>query len=198
MKKKILVFSSNPPATYIRALRLVNARFTCAFAPDDLSAYGGLLLIGGGDLHPAFYGGCTPSSGINVIRDEAELKAVDYFVGQNLPILGVCRGAQVLNVYFGGRLSLIDNHYDNSKDLYHSVTLLSANAFPPDFTSVNSSHKQRCDPLALCAKPLLLSADGTVEAFSAGKNVLAVQFHPERMADSAIKAVYGKFVDMVD
>lgn len=155
-------------------------------------------MIGGGDLHPAFYGGCTPSSGINVIRDEAELKAVDYFVGQNLPILGVCRGAQVLNVYFGGRLSLIDNHYDNSKDLYHSVTLLSANAFPPDFTSVNSSHKQRCDPLALCAKPLLISADGTVEAFSAGKNVLAVQFHPERMADNAIKAVYGKFVDMVD
>ncbi len=192
------MFSSNPPATYIRALRLVNARFTCAFAPGDLSAYGGLLLIGGGDLHPAFYGGCTPSSGINVIRDEAELKAVDYFVGQNLPILGVCRGAQVLNVYFGGKLSLIDNHYDYSKDLYHSVTLLSANAFPPDFTSVNSSHKQRCDPLALCAKPLLLSADGTVEAFSAGKNVLAVQFHPERMADNAIKAVYGKFVEKVD
>ncbi len=198
MKKKILVFSSKPPETYINALRLVNARYDCVFAPDDLSPYGGLLLIGGGDVLPAFYGGCTPSSGINVIRDEAELKAVDYFVGKNLPILGVCRGAQVLNVYFGGKLSLIDNHYDNSKDLYHSVTLLSANAFPPDFTSVNSSHKQRCDPLALCAKPLLLSTDGTVEAFSAGKNILAVQFHPERMADNAIKAVYGKFVDMVD
>ena len=112
MKKKILVFSSKPPETYINALRLVNARYDCVFAPDDLSPYGGLLLIGGGDVLPAFYGGCTPSAGINIIRDEAELKAVDYFVKRNLPVLGVCRGAQILNVYFGGKLSLVDNHYD--------------------------------------------------------------------------------------
>ena len=198
MKKKILVFSSKPPETYIKALRLVNARFDCVFAPEDLSSYGGLLLIGGGDVLPAFYGGHTPSSGINIIRDEAELKAVDYFVKRNLPILGVCRGAQILNVYFGGKLSLVDNHYDYAKDLYHSVTSLSANVFSPNFTLVNSSHKQRCDPLALCAKPLLASKDGTIEAFSAGENVLAVQFHPERMTDSAIRAVYGKFVEKVD
>ena len=198
MKKKILVFSSKPPETYINALRLVNARYDCVFAPDDLSPYGGLLLIGGGDVLPAFYGGCTPSAGINIIRDEAELKAVDYFVIRNLPVLGVCRGAQILNVYFGGKLSLVDNHYVYAKDLYHSVTSLSANVFYPNFPSVNSSHKQRCYPLALCAKPLLASKDGTIEAFSAGENVLAVQFHPERMTDSAIKAVYGKFVEKVD
>ena len=176
MKKKILVFSSKPPETYINALRLVNARYDCVFAPDDF----------------------TPSAGINIIRDAAELKAVDYFVKRNLPVLGVCRGAQILNVYFGGKLSLVDNHYDYAKDLYHSVTSLSANVFYPNFPSVNSSHKQRCYPLALCAKPLLASKDGTIEAFSAGENVLAVQFHPERMTDSAIKAVYGKFVEKVD
>lgn len=195
--KKVLVFSSKPPTTYTKALQIVNARFDCVFAPNDLSSYGGLLLTGGGDVLPAFYGGSVPSSAINFIRDEAELKVVDYFVKNDLPILGICRGAQILNVYFGGKLSCVEDHFDETRDIYHDVISLSPNAFLPNFKAVNSCHKQRCYPLAPCAKPLLVAEDGTVEAFSAGKNVLAVQFHPERMNDSAIKAVYGKFVDKV-
>ena len=66
----------------------------------------GLLLAGGGDIHPARYGQtCTCKQlSIDCIRDEEEQALFDAFFARSKPILGICRGMQVINVFLGGTL----------------------------------------------------------------------------------------------
>lgn len=194
---KILVFSSNPPKSYVNALDFVKLKYDCLFAPTDFSPYDGLLLTGGGDVLPAFYNGDLPSKNVNVLRDAAEFNAVKYFTEKGLPILGVCRGAQILNVYFGGKLNVVDGHTSNRGDVYHKVESVGREIeFPLE--SVNSAHRQSCRPLAENAKPQLVANDGVIEAFTINSAIIAVQFHPERMGVAAITAVYGKFAKMIN
>ena len=193
-KPIILIPQENPPKNYVRALNLIGLEYECTFSPQNIKRYSGLLLTGGGDFLSLFYNSNTVCKNVNVIRDVNEFKILDYFYNNNIPILGVCRGMQIINVYLGGTLKNISNHQSKSLDDVFHPTTSSCKLFK-SLSNVNSNHRQCVDILTPLATDLLTSNDGVVEGFLT-KNVIAVQFHPERMGVKPINTIYGKFAQL--
>jgi len=158
----------------------------------DLRCHG-LLLCGGGDIESAWYGqedrGSQPP---DRARDRAELELFPAFYQAGKPILGICRGHQLINAAMGG--TLIQDlppvwapfHGGVDHDLVHPVraeedTLLHR-LYGPVFP-VNSFHHQAVDRLGKGLRPIAWSEGGFPEAFDCpGYPLLGVQFHPERMS----------------
>ena len=192
----VLVAKENPPKTYLNALNLVGLTYECNFSPKNLDKYSALLLIGGGDIFPPFYGKNINFSGENIIRDLKEFTLLNYFYTKKLPILAICRGLQLVNVYLGGSLKNIANHQAQDKDVYHKV-LPPKTGFLKDFVYVNSNHHQAVDILCDNAKDILYSYDGEIEGFCVDDFIFATQFHPERMQLNACFSVFEKFASTV-
>lgn len=152
----------------------------------------GLILTGGGDVKPCLYNKMgVPSTMVDLQRDITELYLIKKYLSERKPIVGICRGLQIINVFFGGTLKLVKNQIIHSrtggkKDKIHANKSINGtfcqNLFGNLFT-VNSAHHQCVDQLASALKPCALSVDGEIEAvsFSGG---FAVQFHPERMGSA--------------
>jgi len=155
----------------------------------------GLLLMGGTDVNPKLYGQ-APHSETDVPydeRDAIELDLIHQALEKDLPILAICRGLQILNVYHKGTLiqhlpspSPHDPAHENPALAAHGVTIepetrLAGIAGAPSW-QVNSRHHQAADKLGeqlrLAARA---SEDSVVEAFERRDRrfVLAVQWHPE-------------------
>ncbi len=196
-RPKILIPEYNVPKTYLKALDLVGLDYECQIPTPNFDNFNGLLLPGGGDVFPFFYNGNVKFSNANLLKDAVEFKAISYFYQKDLPILGVCRGLQLLNVFFGGTLKNVNFHQGKSKsDVYHDL-IPPKNGFLKRMTGANSNHVQCVDKLCENARDVCFCTDGTVEGFCISDSVLAVQFHPERMGLSAILTVYGEFAKKV-
>jgi putative glutamine amidotransferase len=195
-------------AQYIAALERAGAEVVPLFpgetAPDEFDA---LLLSGGGDIHPRHYGEeVAGSKEIDERRDELELEVTRRALDRRIPILGICRGFQLLNVALGGSLlQHLDTHTarDGEPPLQHRVrvaprTRLAA-AIGTAPIAVNSWHHQAVasDRLAPGLVPTAL-VDGLIEAFEAPDRgwVVAVQWHPERAqeVDARATRVFDAFV----
>ena len=179
------------------------------FAEDNVAEVNqchGVLLTGGEDVHPRFYN--KPEyvtqydlDDINEERDEFELKILEKVQHQGLPLLGICRGLQITNVYFGGTLipdipSFGKPHhtkYEEGKDRYHQIevtdgSLLKSMAGVSE-GEINSAHHQSVDLVGKGLVGCAQSPDGIIEAMerkAVGKPepfLLLVQWHPERMND---------------
>lgn len=154
-----------------------------------------LILQGGVDVHPQLYGGEASASGIyDVIRDRYEMTLIEAFIKHKKPILGICRGLQLLNVYFGG--TLIADLESEGYKRHHSPSLETQNHHliqiqPGGHLSsifegahnVVSIHHQAIKNLG---KNLQIEAvsndDKIIEAISkidSETYILAVQWHPE-------------------
>jgi len=162
----------------------------------------GLLFPGGGDLDPSTYGMTTTAwlMGIDGERDHLELTLARWALQDGMPVLGICRGQQLLNVAAGGTLiphipSLRPDalpHSDPNRApeaLAHSVTVqpdsyLAKVGTPPSL-EVNSSHHQAVDRVASGWRISAIAPDGIIEAIEAPGHpfALAVQWHPERLGD---------------
>ena len=196
-RPKILISKHNPPKTYLKALDLVGLDYGCSFDKISIDTYDGLLIVGGGDIYPFFYDKKIDFSSANLLKDAVEFNLIDFFFKNDLPILGICRGLQLLNVFFGGTLKNVPLHQSPLKtDVYHDL-IPPKNGFLKHLTRANSNHKQCTDKLCDKAYDVCFSSDGVVEGFSINKNVFAVQFHPERMGLSSLLSVYGAFANAV-
>lgn len=153
----------------------------------------GLILCGGGDIHCAQYGqedrGSHPP---DLERDRAELALFRAFFAAGKPILGICRGLQLINVALGGTLiqdlprALRDLHTSPQGDLVHTVRArpgsLLHRLYGPDF-SVNSAHHQAIDRLGEGLTVSAWAEQDIPEALQwEDRRIFAVQFHPERMS----------------
>lgn len=168
----------------------------------EVSTVDGLILSGGGDVHPALYGmsaAIDRVEEVNEMRDEFEFKVIEKALEKEIPILGICRGMQVMNVYLGGTL-IIDlpaagypNHAPmNGEDTRHALVadphsmLASMTGANPH--NVNSIHHQAVERLGKGLKIVAKSEDGVTEAMEWVLKdrmpfLLLVQWHPERMHD---------------
>jgi putative glutamine amidotransferase len=169
--------------------------------PDEAASVDGIIFTGGGDIAPERFGKADEAArceGIKPQRDDHELRVCDVARRRALPILGICRGEQLLNVAFGGTLitdipTARDHVKQDGQDARHAISTIAGSTVAQlaagDRAEVNSSHHQAVDRLA---EPFVVTAranDGTIEAFEwadpHGKPfLLAVQWHPERMNQS--------------
>ncbi len=154
----------------------------------------GLVLTGGGDLDPSNYGADRhPATDlVDPERDAFELALVAVARLRELPVLGICRGAQLLNVAFGGSLH---QHLESGpagphqqdrrrNEAVHTVDLepgcLLADLAGTDHLVVNSIHHQGIDRVGETLRVVGTAEDGVVEVLeSADRSALAVQWHPE-------------------
>ena len=148
----------------------------CCPAPD--LRCDGLVLCGGGDMESTLYGqenrGSQPP---DRERDRAELALFRAFYGAGRPILGICRGMQLINVALGG---------DPIQDLPPALVIrpggLLHDLYGPSF-SVNSAHHQAVGQLGEGLRVTAWSAEGFPEAIAWDeRHIMAFQFHPERMS----------------
>lgn len=162
----------------------------------------GLILTGGGDVHPGLYGKEDQMDlveEVNEMRDSFEFGVIEEALEQELPILGICRGMQIMNVYLGGTLIVdlptagFDSHveretFDRRHDLIVEPNSLLGVITGNGPLKVNSIHHQAVDQLG---KGLMVSSksdDGVVESLEWVLKdrmpfLLLIQWHPERMED---------------
>ena len=142
-----------------------------------------------GDLEPWRYGReNTASRSLEPERDEAELRLLQDFTAAGKPVLGVCRGLQVINVFFGGTLVQdIPGHAAWSEgDRLHGTRAAPSPLRPllGEGLAVNSAHHQAADRLGAGLRAVQWAEDGVAEALCHARlPVWAVQWHPERLGD---------------
>lgn len=188
--------------SYLRALHTVGADYILIGGEHDVSFYRyiatmchGLLLTGGKDINPIMYNesihkSTTPE--LNEI-DNGDFLVLKAFYEAKKPILGICRGAQAINVFFGGtlyqHLSDYDKFHCNHKQMIsrnegsHYITwqeTIPNLCLDKNLLLVNSLHHQGIFKVAPKFKILGLSEDNLIEAIYKD-NILAVQWHPEEM-----------------
>ena len=163
---------------------------------EIVARFDGLVFAGGQDVSPIFYGQEPhPKLGsLNYQRDLVEIALIKAAFAKGLPILGICRGLQVINVALGGSLYQDLSEYPNWSVKHqqfgtawamptHSIKVEPANPLHDIFGDtglVNSLHHQAIKDLAPGLQALATSADGLVEAVTnKQQNLLAVQWHPE-------------------
>jgi putative glutamine amidotransferase len=169
------------------------------FAEAYLNAIDGLLLTGGADIHPSFYGQIVleQCGEIDEERDRFEVELVHAARSRDLPLLGICRGLQVLNVAMGGSLYQDLSHRQETDPAHqssrerrgepaHRVTIIEgsrlAGMLGVQELRVTSTHHQIIRELAPGLTVNAVAPDGVVEGVEgAGRFLLAVHWHPERM-----------------
>lgn len=176
------------------ALPLVLPVLDPAQAAPIAACLDGLVLSGGGDIDPAFYGGdpVPELRGVNARRDAYELALVRQALDLDLPVLGTCRGCQLLNVAMGGTLvpdlhDTDDRHCarDRWGETVHTVSVLEGSTLRGilgrEVVGVNSLHHQAVARVGTGLRAVAWADDGVIEAVEAadGRPVLGVQWHPE-------------------
>ena len=156
----------------------------------------GIVLTGGGDVDPDLYGGQTSDDGaISKKRDRCEAKLLELAVRKGIPVLGVCRGMQFINVFFGGNLAAAIKHIDilgvHGVSCKHNIRIideaLSKQLGNNEF-QVNSYHNQGVlqDGLGKDLKAFAVYEGlNLIEAFSHLRYpIVGLQWHPERPGSS--------------
>jgi putative glutamine amidotransferase len=160
----------------------------------------GILFTGGVDIHPRRYGqevhpGCEA---IDEERDATELAIAELVKNTTIPVLGICRGIQLINVAWGGTLVQdlgmqrpgSEDHRASVSDFSRTVHNLEVDrdsrlsaALGADHMPANSMHHQAVDTLAPGFEVTARAEDGTVEAieFAGSRFIMAVQCHPEHL-----------------
>jgi putative glutamine amidotransferase len=166
--------------------------------------YKGLILIGGEDVNPKFYNEENLFKELNEINNERDLfefEMINEFLKEEKLIFGICRGIQIINVFFGGSLyqdlpsqlgTYIHKFYPDktpdglevfNKDTYHKVKIISENPiFETSEFIVNSRHHQAIRELSKNFYIFALSEDNVIEGiFHKKLPIFGVQWHPERI-----------------
>lgn len=180
---------------YVRAIQAAGGVPIGGYCPQpSVEGVDGVLLCGGSDLAPERYGQTlNGSEAIDPARDEAEWNLLAACVRLQKPVLGICRGHQIVNAYFGGTLIqhigdelCIIHRRRNGVDGIHPIRIADGSLLGSlygDSCLVNSAHHQAVGELAPDLRATAWSESGLVEALEHKTlPIWCVQFHPERMS----------------
>ena len=198
-RPRILV-STNPRQApwYFQAIEAAGGSAEGGYLPRLSGDFDGLLFCGGGDIEPSRFGqenrGSNPP---DLEQDAWEFSMISSFLAQKKPIMGICRGMQVINVALGGDIiqdlppELAPFHGDGVHFRCHSVRSATGSVFHrlygPVFP-VNSFHHQAVGRPGRGLIPQLWSEGGVVEGMvHESLPILAVQFHPECMTGAKLR-----------
>ena len=170
---------------------------------SDTDKCDGIVLSGGHDVHPKFYNKpenyeLLDPKEVDQRRDDFELKVIAFSQRKQKPLLGICRGLQIVNVYFGGTLIpdifthlSVDGHdNDEEGDSLHTILIKEETVLhrivETNKGEVNSSHHQAADKIGEGLRANAFSEDGIIEGLERTDEqdksaLLLVQWHPERM-----------------
>ncbi len=182
---------------------------------DYLERIDGLLLSGGADIDPALYGEMTRHDSVEVdsIRDRSEIPLAKAALERDMPVFGICRGIQTLNVALGGSLiqdlpaqrpGPIQHRQTGSRsDRTHGIDVTAGSKLAEIAGSgrfdVNSLHHQALRDVADSLYVSAFAPDGIVEGVEipAARFVVAVQFHPEELTRESVEArrLFAAFVE---
>lgn len=176
----------------------------------------GLIMSGGGDIHPLWLGS-NPHykvGRIDTLKDYYDLVLIKGALNLNLPILGICRGMQLLNVALGGTLiqdlpeecNGVDEHNQNATryEVWQKAFILNEGRLKEilenaDEVLVNSFHHQAVKEVAPCGVVTAKAGDGTIEAidFYPEHYAMGVQWHPEALACEGKTLHFNLFKNLV-
>ncbi|MCI5839329.1 MAG: gamma-glutamyl-gamma-aminobutyrate hydrolase family protein [Peptoniphilaceae bacterium] len=182
-----------------------------------ISRIDGLILTGGNDVNPLLYNE-EPKVKLESIyekRDYFEFLLLEYALKKEIPILGICRGLQLINVFFGGSLyqdlSYDKNSYvkhnqkNNPTQKTHTVKLKNNskiyNVFKKEIITVNSFHHQIINKLAEEFEVTAQAKDGVIECIESKHHdfLMAIQWHPEMLhnEDFANEKIFVEFLNAI-
>lgn len=186
-------------------------------AAEAIERIDGLILSGGEDVHPFFYGEEPAGAlgGVNVARDKSDMWLLQSAAKLGKAVLSICRGEQLTNVTFGGTLyqdipSQYPNrpavqhnqHFGGAEPVHHVNVVKGSHLYEimqQEQLAVNSFHHQAIKDVAPDFKVVATASDGVVEAIEGFPkyNVLGVQWHPEYFAQQGEKQWVRLFEDLV-
>ena len=188
---QLLLSGNNNLQYYVDAVNAAGGEATAKYLPDISTDYDGLILCGGNDIEPKYYNQeMNGSVNIDTQRDTVEFALLKAFVDAEKPVLGICRGYQLINVFFGGSLYQDipeKNLHTNNQDFYiaHNVIAKENSILHKLYGSsfaVNSSHHQAIDRLGKDLHATAYWNNQYIEAFEHDSlSIYGVQWHPERM-----------------
>jgi putative glutamine amidotransferase len=195
---------------YLRALRQAGAIPLIAWAgtgdpAELLDAADAVLLLGGGDVDPVRFGSDASGDAVDPERDEFEIGLVLACREAGVPLMGMCRGAQAMNVALGGTLRQVAEHRQQTglSNSSHRITLAEgsrlASVLDEPELHVNSFHRWAVDRPAQGMRVTATAPDGTVEGIESetGWWAAGVQWHAELLPDQRTVALFHGLISTV-
>ncbi len=213
------------PGGYFRGVEALGGEFRVIHydtpaeeLPGLVKGLDALIFSGGVDVDPKYFGQeKEPACGsINPVRDELELRLFELAAGRRLPVLGICRGIQLINVAMGGTLIQdIPSRFPGTEhqqeaqrlEMWHEVRLVPGTPLSEHFGGreklmTNSFHHQAIDRTAPGLKVNATAAEGFPEAVTGEGNqpILGVQWHPEVsfQVDENSRSIFALFKSMME
>lgn len=189
MKKILIAGESGKTINYEKILRHLGMEAETSLHVPNVSFYDGLVLPGGGDIDPRLFGQLPGGTRFfDPELDRLQLAILNAFVLDKKPVLGICKGMQLINIHFGGdmvqHLAESEAHEYRGGDQFHATTAREGflkEIYGESFV-VNSAHHQGVDRPGQGIMYVQFASDKVVEALNhVHLPILGVQWHPERL-----------------